>query len=298
MLPTLIHIPQNLLKDYIFHIAYREFDCVGEGFYKPMHAIHEINMLFMINSKMHDFVNAASTQKMITLTKRSTPDCTFAGILTSFRGLIHFKGYVQLLTLHFKPTGFYRIFGLPPSEVTDYLGDSDGVFPKEVVHLHEQLNEAKTPSEMFQLSEKFLLANLNKNKMKGPGLEKATDFMLRQPGIYSIEELAYHSNMCLKTFERKFIQQVGLSPKLFERIRRFNLALDLKTYQPNLSWLDISYKTSYFDPMHMVKDFKKFASMSPTNLFMNAPPLYEDISVYQDEKFETSKSNVNGCSGN
>ncbi len=279
MLRTLIHIPQNLLKDYILHIAFREFDCTEAGFFKPMHATHEIDMLFMINSKMYDFINAASNHKMVTLTQKSTPDCTFAGLLTSFRGFIHFKGHIQLLTIQFKPTGFYRIFGLPPSEVTEYMGDSDVVFPKEVVEFHEQLNEAKTPSEMFQLTERFLLANLNKSRIKGAGLEKATDFMLRQPGTYSIEELAYHSNMCLKTFERNFIKQVGLSPKLFERIRRFNLALDLKTYKPELTWLDICHQTGYYDPMHLVKDFKKFASMTPTNLFRNAPPLYEDISV-------------------
>ncbi|WP_373497439.1 helix-turn-helix domain-containing protein [Aquiflexum sp.] len=78
--------------------------------------------------------------------------------------------------------------------------------------------------------------------------------MLKQPGTYTIEELEYHSNMSLKTFERKFMQQVGLSPKLFERLRRFNQALDLKTYQPRLSWLDISYKSGYYDPMQMVKE--------------------------------------------
>ncbi len=286
MLRTLIHIPQNLLKDYILQIAFREFDCSEAGFYKPMHAIHEIDMLFMINSKMHDFINVGS-KEMVTLTKRSTPDCTFAGLLTSLRGFIHFKGHIQLLTIQFKPTGFYRIFGIPPSEVTDYLGDSDGVFPKEVEQLHEQLNEAKTPSEMFQLTERFLLANLNKNRIKGPGIEKASDFILRQPGAYSIEELAYHSNMSLKTFERKFIQQVGLSPKLFASIRRFNLALDLKTYHPNLKWLDICYQAGYYDPMHLVKDFKKFACMSPTNLFKNAPPLYEDISVYRSSEIKS-----------
>ena len=288
MLRTLIHIPQNQLKDYILHIAIREFNCMEEGIYKPMHATLGVDMLFMINSKIHDFINDPSNLKKVILTKRSTPDCTFSGLLTSLKGSIHFKGQIQLLVIQFKPTGFYRIFGIPSAEITDYLGDSDGVFPKEVVQLHEQLNEAKTPFEMFQLTERFLLANLNKSRMKGPGLEKATDLMLNQPNTYSIEEMAYHYNMSLKTFERKFIQQVGLCPKRFERIRRFNLALDLKTYQPNLSWLDICYQTGYYDPMHLIKDFKNFASMTPTNLFKIAAPLYEDISVFRDENLEAS----------
>lgn len=157
------------------------------------------------------------------------------------------------------------------------------LFPKEFLQLHEQLNEAKSSSEMFQLTEAFLLDKLSKCRTYRPALEKATDYMLSKPEMYSIKELAYHSNMSLKTFERKFIQQVGVSPKLFERIRRFNQALDLKTYQPNLSWLDICYRTGYYDPMHLVKDFKKFAAMTPTNLFKNAPPVYEYITEYTIE---------------
>ncbi len=77
---------------------------------------------------------------------------------------------------------------------------------------------------------------------------------------------------------------IGLSPKLFARIRRFYQVMDLKTYQPNLTWMDICYQTGYYDPMHLVKDFKKFAGLTPANLFKNAPPVYENISVYKIEK--------------
>lgn len=283
MVQTVVHIPQALLQEYVLSIGIRTFDCGEPGFYKPMHAQHEIHMMFMINCKIHDFVNLASSQKMVILKKGSLPDFGFSGLLTSLKGSIHFKGHVQLLVIHFRPTGFYRLFGLPPSELTDRLGDAGDLVSKETSELHEQLHEAMDASEMFQLTESFLLAKLNKSRIKALGLEKATSLMVSQPGTYSVEELAYHSNMSLKTFERKFIQQVGLSPKLFARIRRFNLALDLKTYQPDLNWLDICYRTGYYDRMHMVKDFKKFAGLSPSILFKDAPPVYENI-LNLDEK--------------
>jgi len=280
MVQTVVHIPQPLLQEYVLSIGIRTFDCGEPGFYKPMRAQHEIHMMFMINCKIHDFVNLASSQKMVILKKGSLPDFGFSGLLTSLKGSIHFKGYVQLLVIHFKPTGFYRLFGLPPSDLTDCLGDADDLISKETLELYEQLHEAKSVVEMFQLTESFLLATLNKSRIKALGLEKATNFMVSQPETYSVEELAYHSNMSLKTFERKFIKQVGLSPKLFARIRRFNLALDLKTYQPELNWLDICYRTGYYDPLHMVKDFKKFAGLSPSILFKNAASVYENILEY------------------
>ena len=280
MIRTLIHIPHSLLQDYIQYIAIREFDCYHQDIFKPMHAKHEIHMMFMINCQMHDFINVASNPKKVTLTKRSTPDCTFSGLLTSMKGSIHFKGHIELLVIHFKPTGLYRLFNIPPSEITDCLGDVDALFSRDILHLHEQILEAKSYKDMFRLTELYLLTRLQKVRIKGPALEKAAGYMLNRPENYSIKELAYHSNMSLKTFERRFIEQVGLCPKLFARIRRFNHAMDLKTYQPDLTWLDICYQSEYYDPMHLVKDFKNFAGMSPTNLFKNAPPLYEDTSLY------------------
>lgn len=139
---------------------------------------------------------------------------------------------------------------------------------------------------MVPLAEMFLSQKLAANKYlwKNDCIRKASNSLINVPNAYSIAQLAYHSNMSLKTFERKFIQQVGLSPKLFARIKRFNRALDLKTYHPGLTWLDICCQTGYYDPMHLVKDFKNFASMTPTNLFKNAPPVYENISVYPFEK--------------
>src|SRR5690554_283824 len=173
MVQTVIHIPHALLKEYVLSIGIRTFDCGEAGFYKPMHAQHEIHMMFMINCKIHDFVNIASSHKMVTLKKRSTPDFGFSGLLTSLKGSLHFKGHVQLLVIHFKPTGFYRLFGLPPSDLTDRLGDADDLISKETLELHEQLHEAKSVVEMFQLTEGFLLASLNKRDRKSTRLNSS-----------------------------------------------------------------------------------------------------------------------------
>src|SRR5690606_17124774 len=98
---------------------------------------------------------------------------------------------------------------------------------------------------------------------------------INAPNAYSIEQLAFHSNMTIKTFERKFIGLVGMPPKLYARIRRFNQALILKQYHEELSWLDVCVETGYFDLMHLNKDFKAFAGNPPASFFKHTPPLHE-----------------------
>jgi AraC-like DNA-binding protein len=283
MLHTTINIPRGILKDYILFVAIREFDCHQSELLKPVHANHEIHMMFLIDCKMHDFKNEENQRPKYIVRKSTNPGCNFAGLLTSMKGSIVFKGHIKLMTIQFKPTGFYRLFGIPPSEITDCLGDGCDLFSREILELHEQLHEAKTSVEMFQLTEQYLMEQLHIRRIKShiSTLEKASEYLINDQNPYSIKELAYHSNMSLKTFERKFVEQVGISPKLFARIRRFNAALDLKTYQPDLSWLDICYKAGYYDQMHLIKDFKVFAGLPPSVFYKNSPPLYEVISKEQ-----------------
>lgn len=209
MLHTVIDIPRGILKDYILFVAIREFDCLQSEILKPMHAKHEIHMMFMIDCKVHDFKNEENSRPHYIIKKNTNPDCTFSGLLTSMKGSIVFKGHVKLLTIQFKPTGFYRLFGIPPSEITDCLGDSSDLFSKEVLQLHEQFHEAKASVEMFQLTELYLLERLRIRRTKShmPTLEKASEYLINDQNPYSIKELAYHSNMSLKTFERKFVDR-------------------------------------------------------------------------------------------
>jgi len=282
MIHTITISPTGILKDYIAYLAFREFDSYQEVLLKPMPAKHEIHMMLMINSKMHGFQNSKNHK----IQQNVEADCNFSGLLTTIKGSIVFKGHVTLLTIHFKPTGFYRLFGIAPSKINDCLGDARDLFSNHITTLHEQLHDAKTTQEMFWLTEQFLIEKLRSQKANYDccSILKVSNFLVNQPRIHSIKQLAHHTNMSLKTFERKFTEQVGLSPKLFYRIKRFNEALDMKLNQPQLSWTNICHQFGYYDQTHLVKDFYAFTDEAPSTFFKNTPPPIEQISsIYESE---------------
>ena len=284
MIQTIIAKPTGLLNDYVCYFAVQEFNTFEQELLKPMHAKHEIIMMFMINCKMHDFINNTHNSPMYVIHKTTGPDCIFSGLLTASKGSIVFKGHVKLLTIHFKPTGFYWLFDISPAEITNRLGASSDLFSEHVISLHEQLQEAKTSMEMFSLTENFLIERLQRQKTRKGccSILKISEFLIQQPIAFSIEKFACQTCMSLKTLERKFLEQVGISPKLFERIRRFNKALDIKISQPKLSWTNICYQTGYYDQNHFIKDFTEFAGETPSSFFKNSFPLAENISSVFD----------------
>ena len=73
--------------------------------------------------------------------------------------------------------------------------------------------------------------------------------------------------LCPKQFEKNFIQQIGIAPKFFARISRFNKAsFEKKENNKELNWLQIAIYTGYHDYQHLVKDFKQFAGTTPNSL--------------------------------
>lgn len=67
-----------------------------------------------------------------------------------------------------------------------------------------------------------------------------------------------------RTLERHFGRWVGLSPKEFARLLRFQRALRLSAGQPGLAWAVVAARAGYSDQAHLGRDFRQFAGAAPT----------------------------------
>ena len=61
-----------------------------------------------------------------------------------------------------------------------------------------------------------------------------------------------------------FTAEVGLTPKVFSRLRRFRRALDRVADRPAVDWTVIALECGYYDQAHFIHDFRSFAGMTPT----------------------------------
>ena len=76
--------------------------------------------------------------------------------------------------------------------------------------------------------------------------------------------MAGRAGLGLRQFERRFVQQVGVSPKLFARVARFEAALDRMARSPQGLWTEVAHRFGYYDQMHLVHDFSRFTGETPT----------------------------------
>jgi transcriptional regulator GlxA family with amidase domain len=78
-----------------------------------------------------------------------------------------------------------------------------------------------------------------------------------------IGDIVHQTGLGIRQFERRFAHEIGVPPKLYARIIRFEAALQRRAVSPSVSWTDVAHELGYHDQMHMVHDFTRLSGDSP-----------------------------------
>lgn len=176
---------------------------------------------------------------------------------------IKVHSHLRAIRVDFLPGGLYRMLGIPMRDLFDQGFDAVDFFGARINTINEQLQEITDLEIGKNMVENFLLGYVSKLKEILP-LDHAIRMLLNSNGNLSIEKTASLSCLCLKQFERKCQDRIGMNPKMYARILRFSKAYRMHEIYPNVSWTKIAYESGYFDQMHMIRDFKIFAGVNPS----------------------------------
>ena len=98
-----------------------------------------------------------------------------------------------------------------------------------------------------------------------------------------MDRLAHSAGLSARQFERRFRHEIGVAPKLYSRIVRFEAALRSKSATPARRWADIAHALGYHDQMHMVHDFNRLAGDSPTTIGSQLDMFVKPELVFADQ---------------
>jgi AraC-like DNA-binding protein len=166
-----------------------------------------------------------------------------------------------VLAVWFKPGAAMSFFNVSGRELHNLHVPLDVLWGAAGCDLYERLLEAKTTLGRFHILEGVLLDRLTRAKARHRAVPFAlTAFEQAQSVSHVIDQIGISS----PRFIRVFSDEVGLTPKLFCRVRRFQAALQLIVRCPSHSWVDIALNCGYFDQSHFINDFQAFTGISPT----------------------------------
>jgi AraC-like DNA-binding protein len=174
---------------------------------------------------------------------------------------------VVSFAVFFWPSGWSQLFNIPVKVTTNNFDDATLLHGPAIRELWNRMGEEVTFSGRVEIVETFLLSRLS-SAAPDSKISLAARYLFCQHGAVSIPKLGRQGTLSLRHFERLFRMDVGMSPKAFARIARFQAALDAKLANPLRTWLDIAHSFGYYDQMHMVHDFERLGRNTPTQVLL------------------------------
>jgi AraC-like DNA-binding protein len=181
------------------------------------------------------------------------------------RASLRFQGHVESFAIFLQPFALWQLFRIPNRELNDRSYDCADVLGPQAHSLWQQMAEATTFQRRVEIAEAFLLKRIATAVAPNP-IMAAAMHMFKQGGIDKVAAVADGSGLSIRQFQRNFQTAVGLHPKLFSKIARFQRALDAKLRLPHRPWIDIAHEFGYHDQMHMLLDFRSLAGETPNIL--------------------------------
>jgi AraC-like DNA-binding protein len=187
-----------------------------------------------------------------------------AGVAGAYRRPFTFDTHhdASVVGVHFRPGQAGLVLGVPPGELMDRHVDLRDLWGNGAHELRDRLCTASTTAERFTLLEAALLSRLAARRGH-PAVAHALD-VLTGPQA-RVADIASAAGLSQRRLVELFTSAVGITPKRFGRIVRFQRATALAR-GGGLEWTRVAHECGYYDQAHLIRDCHELAGMTPGEL--------------------------------
>lgn len=187
------------------------------------------------------------------------------GTMTTFLE-IAYLGEVRFIGIRFKPGGITAFTRMPVNEFTDSrveLFSTESVFDKS---FGEDIPWERSTTDIISFVDNYLLSRLPKLSPLDERIDYAVSLIKQGKGNISIPIIAEKACLSKRQFERKFLADIGISPKAFSRIFKFRNTRQFLKSGINQSLFNTAVDCGYYDHAHLIKEFKRLSGSLPSEL--------------------------------
>jgi AraC-like DNA-binding protein len=177
-------------------------------------------------------------------------------------------GAYGMVGIKLMPTTLAKLFGLSMHALTDKVVNFHEVANGKFLELESIVSQSPESSQVFERIDSWFSSASTEYKNDTSRAEQALQGVFESGGTRQVGELAVGVGISERQLERLFQQHVGLSPKYYSRIIRFNKIFDLMQHQ-DPAWVHLALDSGHFDQSHFIKNFKAFTGEEPTGYLFN-----------------------------
>ena len=191
-----------------------------------------------------------------------------------------------VIGVHFRPGGAYPFLKMPNGELHNEHVDLSALWGRQAAsELRERLLASPAPEAKLRVLEQALLEQARGAFERHPAVAYALREFQAHPGGRTIGQVTERTGLSARRFIDAFEKEVGLTPKLFCRVQRFQRVLRQIQNGPSanrVDWVDLALACGYYDQAHFIHDFRAFSGISPSTYLAAHTPHLNHVPMDDD----------------
>jgi AraC-like DNA-binding protein len=185
------------------------------------------------------------------------------GTMTYTFETAHSYGIVEMIGIRFKPAGITAFTKIPVTEFTNQHIDLNLLKTIFDSGFYQLLPEIKSTEERIAHIQNYMLAFLPKLYTADKQIQYISDKIIKSNGQLPVKDIVASACLSERQFERRFKAAIGITPKTFSKITRFNHTHHYIKNHPDESLFHIAISCGYYDHSHLIHDFKSLGDELP-----------------------------------
>ena len=189
------------------------------------------------------------------------PVCYFNGRQTLSR--LQLSGTLDIVGVRFYPGGAFQLLDHYAPQLQSEAVNAADFDIRTLPQLQQRLAATTQTAERLGQIEQWLLQQMQQRHAANSPIQQILPALLQQQATPSVNQLSLAVNLSRRQFERKFQQQVGVTPGQLKLLQRIRYARQLINLNPQQSLTDIALCSGFYDQAHFIHQFQRITGQTP-----------------------------------
>jgi AraC-like DNA-binding protein len=179
------------------------------------------------------------------------------------------------------PGASQLLFGVPADELAGRHTVLSDMWGSSAESVRERLAEMRSAEQQLTLFESLLMTRLPQVRGLHPAVAQALEQFTTTSNV---REVVKHSGYSHRRFIALFQRAVGLTPKRYCRLLRFQNILECIAADDSVAFIDLALAAGYSDQAHFNREFQEFTGVTPTEYRQVSPLSAHHLPVLQIQR--------------